>query len=213
MTVRLVVADDHPIVLNGLAQLFELDPEFQVMALCADGQQALSAVVQHQPDVLILDLKMPIKDGLQVLHEVRAGGLPTRVVLLTAALEDAEILEAVRLGADGVVLKQAAPEVLLRAVRQVHAGGQWLERRLVSGALQRSFEREGDVREMAAVLTPREIEIARMVANGMRNKEIGQRLHISEGTVKIHLHNIYDKLKVSGRLELALQLQKKGLAG
>jgi DNA-binding NarL/FixJ family response regulator len=147
-----------------------------------------------------------------VLRELRGEKAPPRVILLTAALEDAEVLEAVRLGVDGVVLKEAAPDVLLRAVRQVHAGGQWLERRAVGDALQRSLDRDTEARGVAAVLTPREIEIARMVAGGLRNKEIGKQLHISEGTVKIHLHNIYDKLKVPGRLELAFYLQRKGLA-
>ena len=209
--ISLVLADDHPIVLNGLAQLFQTEPDFKVLALCPDGAQALEAVRQHRPDLLILDLKMPVKDGLAVLRELRAEKLSPRVILLTAALEDSEVLTAVRLGVDGVVLKETAPDVLLRAVRQVHAGGQWLERRAVGDALQRTFEREAEARAVDAVLTPREAEIARMVASGLRNKDIGERLHISEGTVKIHLHNVYDKLKVPGRLELAVYLQKKGL--
>jgi len=209
--IRLVLADDHPIVLNGLAQLFQLEADFEVLALCPDGEQALQAVRQHRPDLLILDLKMPVKDGLAVLREIRAEGASPHVILLTAALDDSEVFEAVRLGVDGVVLKETAPDVLLRAVRQVNAGGQWLEKRSVGQALQRTFDREADARGVAAVLTPRELEIARMVASGLRNKEISDRLHISEGTVKIHLHNIYDKLKVPGRLELAFYLQKKGL--
>lgn len=211
MTISLVLADDHPIVLNGLAQLFRTEPDFQILALCPDGEQALQAVRQHRPDLLILDLQMPVKNGLAVLREIRAEQLSPRVVLLTAAMDDREVLEAVRLGVDGVVLKETAPDVLLRAVRQVHAGGQWLERRSVGEALQRTLEREAEARGLAGVLTPREIEIARMVASGLRNKDIGERLFISEGTVKIHLHNIYDKLKVPGRLELAFYLQKKGV--
>ena len=209
--IRLVLADDHPIVLNGLAQLFRSEPDFEILALCPDGEQALQSVRLHRPDLLILDLKMPVKDGLAVLRELRVEKPAPQVILLTAALEDAEVLEAVRLGVDGVVLKETAPDVLLRAVRQVLAGGQWLERRAVGDALQRTLDRESEARGVTAVLTPRELEIARMVAGGLRNKEIGKRLHISEGTVKIHLHNIYDKLKVPGRLELAFYLQKKGL--
>ncbi len=209
--IRLVLADDHPIVLNGLAQLFRSEPDFEILALCPDGEQALQSVRLHRPDLLILDLKMPVKDGLAVLRELRVEKPAPQVILLTAALEDAEVLEAVRLGVDGVVLKETAPDVLLRAVRQVLAGGQWLERRAVGDALQRTLDRESEARGVTAVLTPRELEIARMVAGGLRNKEIGKRLHISEGTVKIHLHNIYDKLKVPGRLELAFYLQRKGL--
>lgn len=212
MAMRLVLADDHPIVLGGLAQLLKLEPDCEVLALCADGEQALEAVRRHRPDVLVLDLKMPGKDGLAVLRELRRSGAETRVVLLTAALDDSEVLEAVRLGADGVVLKETAPDVLLRALRQVHAGGQWLERRAVGRALERMIEREKEARAIAAVLTQREVEIARMVTAGLRNKEIGRKLGISEGTVKIHLHNVYEKLKISGRLELAFYMQRKGLA-
>lgn len=211
MTIRLVLADDHPIVLNGLAQLFRAEPGFEILALCPDGEAAIQAVRQHRPDILILDLRMPLKDGLAVLREVRGEQPSPRVVLLTAALDDHEVLEAVRLGVDGVVLKETAPDVLLRAVRQVYSGGQWLERQSVGEALKRTLEREAEARGLSGVLTPREIEIARMVASGLRNKEIGEKLCISEGTVKIHLHNIYDKLKVPGRLELAFYLQKKGL--
>jgi two-component system, NarL family, nitrate/nitrite response regulator NarL len=209
--IRLVLADDHPLLLTGLAQLFQNEPDFEILALCADGAQALEAVRRQRPDLLILDLKMPGKDGLAVLRELHAEGSATRVILLTAALEDGEVLEAVRLGVDGVVLKEAATDVLLRAARQVHAGGQWLERRSVGHALQRTYEREAEARSVAAVLTPREVEIARLVAAGLRNKEIAKRLCISEGTVKIHLHNIYEKVKVPGRIELAFYLQKKGL--
>ena len=211
MTINLVLADDHPIVLRGLAQLFQEDPDIQILAVCPDGEQAIGAVQQHRPDILILDLKMPGRDGLAVLREIRAQRLPTRVVLLTASLEDSEVVEAVRLGADGVVLKETAPEVLLRAVHQVHSGGQWLERRSVGQALQRAVEREAEARGVAGVLTAREVEIARLVGSGARNKEIARRLSISEGTVKIHLHNVYDKLKVAGRLELVFYLRKKGL--
>ncbi len=210
--IRLVLADDHPIMLNGLAQLFQTEPDFQILALCADGEQALEAVRRHRPDLLLLDLKMPVKSGLAVLRQIREQEPAPRVVLLTAALEDSDVLEAVRLGVDGVVLKETAPEVLVRAVRQVHAGGQWLEQRSVGHALRRTLEREAEARGIAGVLTARELEIARLVGSGLRNKEIGERLHISEGTVKIHVHNVSDKPKVAGRMELALYLQKKGLA-
>jgi DNA-binding NarL/FixJ family response regulator len=212
MAIRLVLADDHPIILDGLEVLFRMEQDIQVVARCVNGEEALQAVRQHRPDILILDIRMPGKDGLAVLREMRDEDLSTQVVLLTVALEEDETLEALRLGVRGVVLKEMAPQMLVQCVRKVHAGEQWLERRSVGRALEKLLSREAGVREVAGVLTPREIEVVRMVAAGFRNKEIGDKLSISEGTVKIHLHHIYEKLHLTGRLELARYAQDKGLA-
>jgi DNA-binding NarL/FixJ family response regulator len=212
MPIRLILADDHPIVLDGLAQLFRVEPEFQVLARCRDGDEALEGVRIHRPDVLVLDIRMPRRDGLDVLRAVRLEGLPTRVVLLTAALEEEQLVEALRLGVGGVVLKEMAPHLLLEAVREVHAGGSWLDKGSVSRIVGKLLQKEEGVREAAQVLTPRELEIVRMVARGLRNRAIAEQLLITEGTVKIHLHNIYQKLGVDGRLELAVYAQGKGLA-
>jgi DNA-binding NarL/FixJ family response regulator len=123
VTVRLVIADDHPIVLDGLEQLFRLEQGYTVVARCRDGEETLEAVRRHRPDVLVLDVKMPGRDGLAVLRELGAEGSTTRVVLLTAALEDERLLEAIRLGARGVLLKDMAPELLVEAVGAVPMGG------------------------------------------------------------------------------------------
>jgi DNA-binding NarL/FixJ family response regulator len=211
VTVRLVIADDHPIVLDGLEQLFRLEQGYTVVARCRDGEETLEAVRKHRPDVLVLDVKMPGRDGLAVLRELGAEGSTTRVVLLTAALEDERLLEAIRLGARGVLLKDMAPELLVEAVAAVHAGGHWLERGLGGRALQRLLQRDAARREAEQVLTSREVEIVRMVASGMRNRKISETLFISEGTVKIHLHNIYQKVAVDGRVELTLYAQRHGL--
>jgi DNA-binding NarL/FixJ family response regulator len=206
-----VIADDHPIVLDGLEQLFRLEQGYTVVARCRDGEETLEAVRKHRPDVLVLDVKMPGRDGLAVLRELGAEGSTTRVVLLTAALEDERLLEAIRLGARGVLLKDMAPELLVEAVAAVHAGGHWLERGLGGRALQRLLQRDAARREAEQVLTSREVEIVRMVASGMRNRKISETLFISEGTVKIHLHNIYQKVAVDGRVELTLYAQRHGL--
>ena len=182
-----------------------------MLARAGDGVEALDAVRRLRPEVLILDLKMPRLDGLAVLRAVQSERLPTRVVVLTAALEDSAVMEMVGLGVGGVVLKELAPRVLVEAVREVHAGGRWLEGRAVGRALEQMVRREAGQRQAAAQLTPREIEIVRQVASGLRNKEIAKRLGISESTVKIHLHNIYEKLGVDGRVELTLYAQARGL--
>lgn len=212
MPIRLVLADDHPLVLDGLEQLFRLSRDFSVVARCRDGEETLKALRLYRPDVLILDIRMPRFDGLQVLRALQKEGLPARVVLLTADLEEAQLLEALQLGVGGIVLKEMAPRLLVDAVREVHAGGRWVDKGSANRALEKLLRREEENRETEPSLTPRELEIVRMVARGLRNRTIAEQLLISEGTVKIHLHNIYQKLEISGRGELAFHARSKGLA-
>ncbi len=211
MAVTLVLADDHQIVLEGLVQLFRLERDFRVLARCTNGEETLEAVRGHRPDILVLDVRMPGKDGLQILREIVRDKLPTRVVLLTAALDEDGVVEAIRLGAWGLVLKEMAPETLVQCVREVHAGERWLDNRSVVRALERMARREAGVARLSRLVTPRELEIIRMISAGLRNKEIASRLSISEGTVKIHLHNIYEKLQVDGRLALLLYAREHAL--
>ena len=211
MPIRLVVADDHPLILDALQQLFSLEPDCQLIACCRNGTETLEAIKAYQPDVLILDVRMPGQDGLAVLREMRQEQYPTRVVLLTVGLEEHKALAAIRLGAQGAVLKEMASHLLVQCVRKVHAGGQWLERRSVSRALATMLRHQEGTRNVTSLLTPRELEIMRLVAQGLRNKSIADVLAISEGTVKIHLHNVYKKLPIDSRLALTLYAREKGL--
>ena len=211
MTIRVVLADDHPIVLHGLEQLFERQDDMEVVQCCPDGEAAVAAVRTLRPDILILDLRMPGQSGLHVLRVLAAERLPCRTVLLTAAIRDDEVVEAVKLGVMGLVLKESPSGALLDCVRRVARGEQSIERDAVTRAVNRALGREAATGEVAGTLTPREIEIVRMIAQGLRNRVIAERLTISEGTVKVHLHNIYEKLGVNGRLELILHAQSKGL--
>jgi DNA-binding NarL/FixJ family response regulator len=212
MSIRLVLADDHPLIVTGLVNLFLLEDDFVVVATCADGEEALLAVRQHRPDVLVLDIRMPGKSGLAVARQMREEKLPTQLVLLTAAIGDDEMMEAVSLGVPGIVLKEMAPQLLVQCIRKVHAGGQWLERGCARQVMEKMLRRESGAREVAILLTQRETELVRMVAQGLRNKDIADRLFISEGTVKVHLHNIYEKLQLDGRMALLRYAQEKGLA-
>lgn len=211
MAIRLVLADDHRIILDGLEQLFRRNEDFEVMATCIDGEQALSAVRRYKPEILVLDVQMPRMNGLEVMKAMKNEGLATRVVLLTATLDEEGVLEAIDLGAAGLVLKEAASVKLVQCVRDVAKGERSLEQSLVSRALEKVMRRDRALKEVAAVLSPRETEVVRMVATGLRNKEIAHKLSISEGTVKFYLHAIYEKLQVHGRVELTLYAQEKGL--
>jgi DNA-binding NarL/FixJ family response regulator len=211
MPITLVIADDHPLILDAMENLFRLETDLKVVARCRDGDEALKAVRQNRPDILVLDIQMPAKDGLMVLREMRKEKLPTRVVVLTATLGEEGLTEAVRLGIRGLVLKELAPKLLVQCIRQVHGGALWLEKRLVTSALEKLLQRETSTIQVTELLTPREIEIIKQVAAGLHNTEIGKKLFISEGTVKIHLHNIYQKLGVDSRTKLARYAQEKGL--
>lgn len=210
MTIRLVLADDHPIVLEGLEQLLSLEKDCEVVARAKNGDEALQAVRQFQPDVLVLDLRMPGTDGLAVLEEMRREALPTRVVILSA-MNDDSLFEAIRLGARGVVLKDMAPRLLMQCVRTVHAGGKWLEKGVATSAVDKLLEREAGTKAVAETLTPRELQVARMIAKGVPSKTVASRLAITEGTAKLHLHHVYEKLKVEGRVGLMRFMQSRGL--
>lgn len=211
MPIRVALVDDHQIVLHGLQQLFERQEDFDVVSCSRDGAEGVSAVERHRPDVVVLDLRMPGHSGLDVLRTLAARKLTSRVVLLTAAIRDEEIVEAVKLGAMGLVLKESSPDVLLECVRSVHRGQQWIDRDTLTRAIRTTLSPDAPGRPDGEPLTPREVEIVKMVAQGLRNKVIAERLSISEGTVKVHLHNIYEKFGVDGRLELLLCAQQKRL--
>jgi len=194
-----------------MENLFRLEKDIKVVARCLDGDEAVKAVRRYKPDILVLDIRMPRKDGLGVLRDMRKEKLPTGVVVLTAALDDEEVAEAVRLGARGLVLKELAPKLLVQCVRKVHAGELWLEKHSVSSALEKLLKRESGRNEVVQSLTSREIEIVKQVAAGLRNIEIAKKLFISEGTVKMHLHNIYQKLGVDSRTQLSRYAREKSL--
>jgi DNA-binding NarL/FixJ family response regulator len=209
MAISLVLSDGHPLILRALEDLFHAKKDFHVLATCPDGEETLRAVRQHRPDVLVLDLRLRLRDGLAVLRAMRMEGLPTRVVVLTEELSGEEALQLLRLDVGGVVLKEMAPEFLVQAIQKVHAGERRLERQSFGQAVDKLMRRAAGEREASALLTPRELEIARLVGRGFRNAAIAQRLNISEGTVKGHLHKIYEKLKITSRVELALYTREK----
>lgn len=210
--VTLVLGDEHPIVLDGLERLFRLAKNFEILARCTTGADTLRAVRQHRPDILVFDIHIPWENGLSVLKELTKSKLPTRCVIFTAALNDDEMLEALRLGISGMVLKDMPPNLLIECIRKVRAGKKWFERDSSARALEKLAERERTARMAYEVLSSRQMQILRMVAAGLPNKDIGKKLFISEGTVQVHLHNIYERLDVKSRLSLALYARETGIA-
>jgi two-component system, NarL family, nitrate/nitrite response regulator NarL len=215
--IRIVVADDHPIFRDGLCRLLALEEDFEVVAQAQDGRQVLDVLQLHEPDILLLDLKMPGLDGLATLQRLQIAKNKTRVIVLTASDDKNEFVQAMKLGTSGIVLKQTATELLIKSIRKVHAGEIWLDSH-TTAAVIRQFVANDEAQPATHSLPPppparerersplsqREREIVALVAQGFKNKEMAEKMFISEQTVKNHLHNIFDKLGVSDRLELAL---------
>jgi two-component system nitrate/nitrite response regulator NarL len=200
--VRVVVADEQPVTLVGLAQLVCAEADLEVVAACATGSAVLTAARQLNPDVVVMSLRMQDKSAVTVLRELASEGVAASIVVLTESLSDRETVSAVRAGIKGIVLKDMPTPLLLRCIRKVARGETWLERASARGALVRMVRREDAFRHVDRLLTPRELEVFRLVLRGLSNREIGRAITVSEGTIKAHLHNIFHKLKVKRRAEL-----------
>ena len=214
--IRVVIADDHPIVRDGLRKLLSIEKDIDVVGEAADGQQLLDHMDEWLPDVILLDLRMPNTDGLTALQTLNSTNNPAKVIILTASEDKNEFVQAMKLGCAGIVLKQTSADLIVRSIRKVHAGEIWLDAHTTAAVMRQFATAEAAAasglkgRERAPLST-REREIVALVAQGYKNKEMAEKMFISEQTVKNHLHNIFDKLGVSDRLELALYAIHKGL--
>ncbi len=202
---RILIADDHAIIVAGLESILR-DTEYEVVGSVSDGRAVLPAVEAHRPDILLLDVSMPGQSGVEALKALREGGRAVRIVLLTAGLEEADLLEAIRLGVEGIVLKEGAHVQLLDCLDAVRAGGRWIEAGLLQRALELSVAGPA-TNDPLSLLNVREKAIAELVQQGMRNREIAAQLSMNEGTVKVYLHRIYRKLGIGNRTELAIHAQ------
>ena len=197
--IAVLIADDHPVVRQGLAVLLEVQDDIALVGQASDGAEAVRLTLEHTPDVLLLDLKLPVLDGMGVLSELRAQGAPTRVLVLTSAAGPSGPALALQAGAAGFLYKDVDPDALVRAIRSVHDG----HTVLAPEAAGLVTARPGDVRGIAA-LTGREREVLGLLADGRSNREIARALHVSEKTVKTHVSAVLAKLGVADRTQAAV---------
>jgi two-component system, NarL family, nitrate/nitrite response regulator NarL len=208
-TTTVLIADDHPIVLEGLVSLLNGSPH-AVVGRCTGGTEVMEALQRVEPQILVLDLNMPAPNALDIARALNARGHPARIVLLTSDLTDEDIAEAMQLGITGIVLKETAPQQLLSCLDTVAAGRQWFDPEIARRAMATAGW-QAPPRRVSDLLTRRELDVARLVARGMRNKEVARELTITEGTVKMYLHNVFDKLDIASRVELANIAREQGL--
>jgi two-component system nitrate/nitrite response regulator NarP len=205
---RVLIADDHPMVLRGIQSVLA-DSPFEVVASARDGGQVLDLLPNARPDILVIDLQMPERTGLDILRTLRSKGDSRPIVFLMADINEKDLREALELGVSGVILKKSAPSQLLMCLEHVRDGERWVDQALMERALSAALGDDSASQSLGS-LAPRERAIARLVGAGLRNREIGDELGLTEGTVKVVLHRMYEKLGIANRVELALAAREMG---
>ena len=202
MRSSVLIADRYPVVLEGLRQVLGAQPDFRIVACCADGTSCLKTIRNSAPDIALVDASMPDVAGMDMLAIAGAEKLATRLVFFLPSVKDGDLKMLLAAGAYGVIPKESAPEILLHALRRV-ARGQRLLPSVMSHCVGSREQEEAIVEKPLAILTDRERQIMGLVSEGLSNKEIGRRLNLTDGTIKVHLHNIFQKLEINNRTVLA----------
>jgi DNA-binding NarL/FixJ family response regulator len=201
-TIRILIVDDHPVVCYGLTNMLSAHEGFEVVGSAAGGEDALALVRQSIPDLLLLDLRMPGLDGIDVMDALKLVESPPRVIILTSFAKDEDIYRSIRAGAQGYLVKDAAESEMVAAITSVHAGKRYIPLHIAARLADRMLRRD---------LTSRELEILELLADGSTNKEIAATLHISDNTVRHHVNNIMEKLQVSDRTEAVATAIRSGV--
>ena len=210
-TIRVLIADDHAVVREGLRGLITSEPGMEVVGEAAEGAEAVLKARSLQPDVILLDLVMPRKDGLEAIAEIKRDNPEARILILTSFAEDDKVFPAIKTGALGYLLKDSSPQELLQAIREVSRGESSLHP-TIARKLIRELSQPSDLPPAEEPLTAREVDVLRLVAQGLSNQEIGEKLVVSERTVRNHVSNILGKLHLANRTQAALYALREGLA-
>jgi two-component system nitrate/nitrite response regulator NarL len=213
-TIRVIIADGVPLFLDGLEAFCKTQPDLTIVARCEDGEDVVREIHALRPDIVLLDRQLPTVDALTIVRQLQKEKekVSTKVVIFISDDEHDIMIEAVGSGVRGFLHKSIPSRLIGECIRKIHAGGYWLEKETTAAAVEKMVRREsGHRRLLQGGLTPREIEIAKLAALDLRTEDISQKLHISPGTAKLHLHQIYRKLNLSGRIALMLSARENGL--
>jgi DNA-binding NarL/FixJ family response regulator len=216
MTTRVLIADDQSMVRHGFRMILDAEQDLEVVAEAADGEQAVAACARFAPHVVLMDIRMPVVDGLEATRRVLAGDDPPRVIILTTFDIDEYVFEALSAGASGFLLKNSSPEQLVQAVRLVAQGEALLDPGVTRRIIERFSEwgsRQADPPQALAELTPREREVLELMAQGLSNGEIAERLVVAPGTVKTHVARVLSKLGLRDRIQAVVFAYEHGVAG
>jgi two-component system nitrate/nitrite response regulator NarP len=195
---RIFLADDHPMIQAAVEAMLR-GSEYKLVGRASSGNEAIQTIAECDPEIVILDIQMPEGSGLEVLRHMRSNGDKRRVVLLTASIDETGFAEALQLEVDGVLLKTSDPALLIDCLDSVQAGEEWIDRHLQAEAARAPTSRD------RSLLSPRETELVNLVRQGLRNRDIAEKLGITEGTVKVYLHSVFEKTGVANRTELAIR--------
>lgn len=210
-SIRILIADDHAVVREGLRTLIGTEPGMEIVGEATDGAEAVHMAIELKPDIILLDMAMPYKSGLEAIQEIKAEDPGAHILVLTSFSEDDMVFPAIRSGALGYLLKNASPLALLSAIRNVHRGEPSMSPDIAT-KLMRELQRSSDLPPTEEPLTEREVEVLRFVAKGLTNQEIAEKLVIGEGTVRTHVSSILSKLHLANRTQAALYALREGLA-
>ncbi len=211
--IRVLIADDHPVVRRGLSSLINIKADLELVGEAADGVEAVDKARLLKPDIILLDLMMPRKGGLEAISEIKQENPEARILVLTSFADDDKVFPAIKAGALGYLLKDSPPEMLLQAIHDVYRGESSLHPTIARKLIRELNQPSADLLPTEEPLTRREMEVLRLVARGLSNQEIATELVISEGTVRIHVSNILSKLHLANRTQVALYALQEGLVG